>query len=515
MTGVSAVMSGAAGFDSLDAGTAVAGASAVLSDYFASHEDAAQKISAALSPIIAVSEESSSVGGYDLSSKDMDETVYSTTVKGLAKVEGVLNVREAPSTLSGIIEYVIRGGEVEVIGERIVNGNLWYKIRYNGTEGYAAGNYLAFGEEAARLAKEIAKEESGEASLPELFEIPNDISWLSQDLQDQLNYYTREINFCISTNYPEETKKNNYVGMYSILLYLLENFQCIMDIANEYGLTDTYAAAAAALTKVDHSRVQLSAYTGSSEEQFIASITNTGAETQPEGQTWTQAPGTAAETAPLAAWTPETPAPVPETQPVWTPETQPVWTPETTAPAWTPETQPVWTPETTAPTWTPAPETPAPETPAPVPETPAPVPETPAPVPETPAPVPETPAPTQVASDLGSQIAAFAASWVGRINYVWGGNDFREGGGVDCSHFTYNVYLHFGLTSYYTTSGGQRGWGRPVDISQIQPGDLVCYAGHVAIYYGNGMIVHAPAPGRMIEIGSLYILPVVCVRRMY
>ena len=484
--GASGMVSGAAGFDNLDASTAVAGASAALSDYFASNEDAAAKIAAALSPIIAVSEEAAAVGGYDMSARDVDETLYGIAVTGLASVEGVLNVREAPSTLSRIVEYVVRGGEVMVIGERIVNGNLWYKVQYNGIEGYVAGNYLAFGDDAQVLAKEIAKEQSGEASLPGNFTIPDDISWLSQDLQDQLNYYAREINFCINTNYPTESAKNNYIGMYSILLYLLENFQCIMDIANEYGLTATYSAAAAALTKVDHSRVQLSAYTGSSEEQFIASIidSNTPATESAAAETpaASEAPVWAAET-PAPVWNSETPAPAAPPAPAWSSETPaPVWSSETPAPEWSSET--------------PAPSTWASETP---------------PV-ETQPPATAAPAPS---GGLGAEIAAFAASWVGRINYVWGGNDFRDGGGVDCSHFTYNVYLHYGLTSYYTTSGGQRGWGYGVDISQIQPGDLVCYDGHVAIYYGNGTIVHAPAPGRMIEFGSLYVLPVVCVRRMY
>lgn len=499
--GASGMASGAAGFNSLDASTAVAGASAVLSDYFASNEDAASKIASALSPIIAVSEEAASAGGYELSERDMDETLYGLAISGLACVEGVLNVREAPSTLSRIVEYVVRGGEVMVIGERVVNGNLWYKVQYNGIEGYVAGNYLAFGDDAAILAKEIAKEQSGEASLPADFALLDDISWLSQELQDQLNYYVREINFCISTNYPTEIAKNNYIGMYSILLYLLENFQCIMDIANEYGLSATYSAAAAALTKVDNSRVQLSAYTGSTEEQFIASIidANTPASESAaaaENPPATEAPVWVAET-PAPAWSSETPAPV------WSSETPaPAWSSETPAPVWSSETPaPVWSSETPAPEWTS--ETPVPEWTS----------ETPAPewTSETPAPA-TNPAPS---GSLGAEIAAYAASWVGRINYVYGGNDFREGGGVDCSHFTYNVYLHYGLTSYYTTSAGQRNWGYAVDISQIQPGDLVCYNGHVAIYYGNGAIVHAPAPGRMIEFGSLYLAPVICVRRMY
>ena len=466
--GASGMMSGAAGFDDLDASTAVAGASAVLSDYFASNEDAARKIASALSPIIAVSEETEAVGGNDKSGVTSEETLYESAVKGLAGAEGVLNVREAPSTLSNIVECVVRGGEVTVIGERVVNGNLWYKVRYNGIEGYVAGNYLAFGTEADELAYQVAKEQANGGSLPESFAFADDLYWVDQSIQDQLNYYAREINFCISTNYPTESEKNNYIGMYSILLYLLENYQCIMDIANEYGMAETYSRAAADLDKVNSCRIYLSAYTGSTEEQFVASIMET-------------APETTTAAAPEPTWVAEAPV-----------------------------TQPA------APAPAPAPETPAPA-PAPQPAAPAPAPETPAPQPAAPAPAPETPAPqpAPVSGDIGSQIAAFAAQWVGQINYVWGGNDFRVGGGVDCSHFTYNVYLHFGLTSYYSTSGGQRGWGHAVDISQIQPGDLVCYDGHVAIYYGNGTIVHAPAPGRMIEFGSLYVLPVVAVRRMY
>ncbi|MBQ6551453.1 MAG: C40 family peptidase [Lachnospiraceae bacterium] len=461
MLGSTSLTAGAARFDMLDASTAVAGASAVLSDYFASNEDAAEKIAAALSPIIAVAEETASVGGYNRSQETTDETLYEASVKGVASVDGVLNIREAPSTLSNIVECVMRGGEVTVLGERTVNGNLWYKVEFRGIEGYVAGNYVAFGTEAEELKVVVQKEQTGETSLPGKFVIPDDISWLGQSLQDKLNYFSNEINYCIGTNYPEEAAKENYIGMYAILLYLLENYQGIMDIANEYGLTATYNTAAAAIRKVDASRESISAYTGSSEEQMVASI--------------------------IEAATPSTTTP-----------------PETTAP---PVVAAAPAPaETAAPAPAPAPA----ETPAPAPaETPAPEPQ-----PAQPAPVVETPAPV-VFTGTGGEIAAYAASWVGRINYVYGGNDFREGGGVDCSHFTYNVYKHFGLISSYDTSGGQRNWGYAVALSDIQPGDLVCYPGHVAIYYGNGQIVHAPAPGRMIEIGSLYVLDIVGVRRLY
>ncbi len=72
--------------------------------------------------------------------------------------------------------------------------------------------------------------------------------------------------------------------------------------------------------------------------------------------------------------------------------------------------------------------------------------------------------------------------------YVWGGKDPNTG--ADCSGFTSYVYAHFGINipSY---SYAQRSVGQEVSYANAQPGDLICYAGHVAIYMGNGQIVHA------------------------
>jgi cell wall-associated NlpC family hydrolase len=235
---------------------------------------------------------------------------------------------------------------------------------------------------------------------------------------------------------------------------------------------------------------------------------------QPAAQT-VQTPATAepeakkAEPKPVAVETPVAePAPV-ATEPAPQP-TEPA--PQPVEPAPQPE-QPAPQPEEPAPQpeqpVEPAPQPEQPVEPAPQPTEPAPQPTEPTPKPTDPAPVPEAQNP------LGTSIAQFAASWVGRIPYLYGGNMFYEGGGVDCSHFTYHVYLQYGLVSGYTYSGGQRGWGYGVGLEDIQPGDLVCYDGHVAIYYGNGMVVHAPAPGRKIEIGSLYMAPVRAVRRLY
>ena len=62
--------------------------------------------------------------------------------------------------------------------------------------------------------------------------------------------------------------------------------------------------------------------------------------------------------------------------------------------------------------------------------------------------------------------------------------------GADCSGFTQSVYAHFGI-KIPRNSTGQRAAGREVSYAEAQPGDIICYAGHVAIYLGNGQIVHA------------------------
>ena len=87
----------------------------------------------------------------------------------------------------------------------------------------------------------------------------------------------------------------------------------------------------------------------------------------------------------------------------------------------------------------------------------------------------------------GSAVVQYALNFVGNP-YVWGGKDPNTG--ADCSGFTSYVYAHFGI-SIPSYSYSQRSVGKEVSYSNAQPGDLICYAGHVAIYMGNGQIVHA------------------------
>ena len=90
-------------------------------------------------------------------------------------------------------------------------------------------------------------------------------------------------------------------------------------------------------------------------------------------------------------------------------------------------------------------------------------------------------------SGSGSSVVNYATQFVGNP-YVWGGTSLTNG--ADCSGFVQSVYSNFGV-SLPRTSYEQQNVGREVSYSDAQPGDLICYGGHVAIYMGNGKIVHA------------------------
>ena len=129
------------------------------------------------------------------------------------------------------------------------------------------------------------------------------------------------------------------------------------------------------------------------------------------------------------------------------------------------------------------------------------------------------PNPNGQGTDLGNQIAQYAASFVGIMPYVWGGASLTTG--ADCSGFVGQIMAHFGLLdqakadSHYYDSRGLRYVGRAVSVNEILPGDIVCYDGHVAIYYGNGDCVHSPNVGRKVEYGTLYMKQILTIRRLY
>ncbi len=113
-------------------------------------------------------------------------------------------------------------------------------------------------------------------------------------------------------------------------------------------------------------------------------------------------------------------------------------------------------------------------------------------------------------SASGKEIASYACRFVGNP-YVYGGTSLTDG--CDCSGFTYSVYKACGY-SIPRAGTAQRSAGRGVSYSEAQPGDIICYPGHVALYIGNGQIVHASTPSTGIKYGSATYKEILTIRRI-
>ncbi len=160
----------------------------------------------------------------------------------------------------------------------------------------------------------------------------------------------------------------------------------------------------------------------------------------------------------------------------------------------------------------PAPEPPRrpaePERPEPQPTRPAPAPEpSPRPSPTPPPPPAPAPQPPPSPSDAGRQALEWARTQLGKP-YVWGatGPD-----GYDCSGLTQSAFAQAGVSLPRTTRAQYAATSR-VPVDQLRPGDLIFYSSngaasgiyHVAIYAGDGMRLHAPSPGKSVELVPMY-----------
>lgn len=103
-------------------------------------------------------------------------------------------------------------------------------------------------------------------------------------------------------------------------------------------------------------------------------------------------------------------------------------------------------------------------------------------------------------SGTGAEIAKFACNYVGNP-YVWGGSSLTNG--ADCSGFIMAVYANFGYSLPHS-SLSMRSIGTGVSLAEAQAGDIICYSGHVALYIGDGKIVHAKNSKYGIVIDPVY-----------
>lgn len=115
-------------------------------------------------------------------------------------------------------------------------------------------------------------------------------------------------------------------------------------------------------------------------------------------------------------------------------------------------------------------------------------------------------------SSSGQSVVNYASQFLGNP-YVYGGTSLTSG--ADCSGFVMSVYAHFGVSLPHSSSA-LRGAGYGVSYDSMQPGDIICYDGHVAIYAGGNTVIHASNPADGIKYTSpANYRPVVAVRRIF
>lgn len=115
-------------------------------------------------------------------------------------------------------------------------------------------------------------------------------------------------------------------------------------------------------------------------------------------------------------------------------------------------------------------------------------------------------------SGLGQAVVDFALQFVGNP-YVYGGSSLTKG--TDCSGFVMSVYQNFGVSLPHSSSADRSVGYKVGSLAEAQPGDILCYSGHVGIYMGNGQIVHASTEQTGIKVSDATYRKILAIRRIF
>lgn len=486
---------GAATFDSLDASTAVAGSSASLRTFYESNQDANRKLRERLGGV---------KHNADDSDEDPDEDeqtliLFETPRIGIVSAPGFLNIRKDATTASEVVGQVLRGEELSAIGEVYIGDAHWYGVRRQDSEGYVSGDYLLFGEEAEALKALISEETKvNPMAIPASFELLDNISGLPAAVQNKILIAVRDLNYSLKNDYPPAAETDDYTRIYSILVYLLELYQQVADLAHENKLTATYNAANDGAQIIESKRKYLSTLTGQSEDDFFRNIVAGNQAAQQANEEAARLAEEARkaeeerlrkeEEARLAA---EAAKRAKEEEERRRLEEEAARKAEEARLAEEERLRREEEARLAAEAAARAAELAQSELIA--------------------------EARQEGAGTKGREMADYAATFVGILPYIWGGASLTTG--ADCSGFLGQILAHFGFLDqgkanwHGYVSGDFRSLGREVPLSEIRPGDIICYNGHVAMYFGKGIIVHEPNPNRFAEYGSMNVLPILTVRR--
>ena len=411
---------------------------------------------------------------------------YDAARIGVVSAPSYLNIREYPKTSSDAIGSAFRGNEITVLGEVQIEDAPWYMVTLDGVEGFASGNFIVFGAEAESVKNEAATAQPDPMTMPTTFELQDSVAHLPSDVQALANRYAGELRWVLKNDYPSAASQNNTMNTYSVLLYLLELYQRMADLASQYGLSATYAAANRDMTIVERNRAYVSEQTGLSTNEFYESIAannaNAAAAEEAARRAEEERKAAEAEAARLAA---EAAAAKSEEERRAAEEAARKAEEERQAAAAAAEAARIAAEEAAKNAQSEAVQA----------------------------------AKNEGVGTLGREIADYAETFVGILPYVWGGASLTTG--ADCSGFLGQIMAHYGLLDQgMANRHGYCSWdyrtlGREVSIQEIMPGDIICYSGHVAMYFGNGMIVHEPNPNRFAEYGSMYVLNILTVRRLW